>query len=49
MVDAIQNRFGPASIGYGRSGLKRPPSWTMHRRMLSPRYTTCWAQLPTAR
>lgn len=49
VVDAIQNRFGRSSIGYGRSGLKRPPSWTMHRRMLSPRYTTCWAQLPTAR
>ncbi len=49
VVDAIQSRFGRASIGYGRSGLKRSPSWTMHRRMLSPRYTTCWAQLPTAR
>lgn len=49
VVDAIQNRFGRSSIGYGRTGLKRPPSWTMHRRMLSPRYTTCWAQLPTAR
>lgn len=41
--------FGRASIGYGRSGLKRLPSSTMYRRMLSLRYTTCWAQLPTAR
>lgn len=49
VVDAIQGRFGRSSIGYGRSGVKRPPSWVMHRRMLSPRYTTCWAQLPTAR
>ena len=49
VVDAIQGRFGRSSIGYGRSGVKRPPPWVMHRRMLSPRYTTCWAQLPTAR
>ena len=48
VVDAVQARFGRAAIGYGRSGIKRPASWMMHRRMLSPRYTTCWDEIPTA-
>ncbi|WP_457180892.1 Y-family DNA polymerase [Mycobacteroides abscessus] len=46
VMDAIWDRFGAAAIGYGHGGLRKRPSWTMQRRMQSPRYTTCWEHLP---
>lgn len=46
-VDAIHDRFGTAAIGLGHSGLRKPPSWVMHRDMLSPRWTTRWTDLLT--
>lgn len=49
VLDAIWDRYGPSAIGYGHSGLRKRPSWTMNRRMQSPRYTTCWAHLPVVR
>ena len=49
VVDAIQGRFGISAIGYGRSGLKASAPWDMRRRMLSPRYTTNWAEVPVVR
>lgn len=49
VVDAIQGRFGISAIGYGRAGLKAAAPWEMHRRMLSPRYTTNWADVPVVR
>ncbi|QCO29047.1 Y-family DNA polymerase [Mycobacteroides abscessus] len=49
VMDRIVDRYGSAAIGYGHNGLRTSPSWIMHRQMQSPRYTTCWAHLPTAR
>lgn len=44
-LDAIHDRYGIAAIGIGHNGLRTPPSWVMHRDMLSPRRTTRWADL----
>jgi hypothetical protein len=48
-LDAIHNRYGTIAIGLGHNGLRKSPSWVMHRDMLSPRRTTRWADLLTVR
>lgn len=48
-LDAIHDRYGTAAIGLGHNGLKTPPSWIMHRDMLSPRRTTRWSDLLTVK
>ncbi len=45
LVDTIQQQAG-VPIGFGHAGLKDRASWTMRRDILSPRYTTHWAELP---
>lgn len=47
VLDQIHDRFGAGAIGLGHSGLRTAPSWTMHRDMLSPRWTTRWSDLLT--
>lgn len=48
-LDAITRKLGPRTIGVGLGGLRNAPAWNMRRGMLSPRATTNWAELPTAR
>lgn len=46
-VDSLNRRFGRNRVFFGTSGMKR--DWDMRRRFLSPRYTTCWHELPVVR
>lgn len=48
-IDAITARYGPASIGIGPAGLRRPHPWTMRQQHRSPAWTTRWDQLPAVR
>lgn len=48
-VDDITDRFGKHAIGFGATGLRAAPRWQMKRERLSPRATTDWDQLLTAR
>ncbi|MEC7185012.1 MAG: DUF4113 domain-containing protein, partial [Pseudomonadota bacterium] len=43
--DGINSRFGHGSIAYGTA--KRQNNWFMRQEKVSPRYTTCWEDLPT--
>lgn len=45
----ISQRFGRSSIGLGHAGLRAGSEWTMKRDMLSPHYTTKWADLPVVK
>ena len=47
VLDQIHDRFGAGAIGLGHSGLRAAPPWSMHRDMLSPRWTTRWSDLLT--
>jgi DNA polymerase V len=49
LLHQIGQKFGRASIGLGHAGLKAGSEWTMKRDMLSPHYTTKWADLPVVR
>ncbi|AUZ88689.1 DNA polymerase V subunit UmuC [Arthrobacter agilis] len=46
LLHQIGQRFGRSAIGLGHAGLKAGSDWTMKRDMLSPHYTTKWADLP---
>jgi DNA polymerase V len=46
LLHEISQKFGRSSIGLGHAGLKAGSDWTMKRDMLSPHYTTKWADLP---
>ena len=43
-VDRVNQRFGRDAIYLAGQGIK--PRWQMRREMLSPRFTTCWEELP---
>jgi DNA polymerase V len=43
-VDRVNQRFGRNAIYLAGQGIK--PRWQMRREMLSPRFTTCWEELP---
>ena len=43
-IDKINNQFGKDTLFWAASGVK--PSWKMKREKVSPRYTTCWSELP---
>jgi DNA polymerase V len=43
-VDRVNQRFGRGAIYLAGQGIK--PRWQMRREMLSPRFTTCWEELP---
>ena len=45
-VDAINQRFGSGTVGLGASGWRSRPQWGMRQQRLSPRFTTCWEDLP---
>jgi DNA polymerase V len=46
-LDAINARFGRGTLQFAVAGLQK--SWAMKGGMRSPRYTTCWGELPVAR
>ena len=46
-LDEINTVWGRDTIKYASSGIKKP--WAMKRRMVSPRYTTNWDELPVAK
>ncbi len=47
-VDAINRRYGRGVAGFGASGWRKTPEWGMRQQSLSPRFTTCVAELPRA-
>ena len=49
VMDQANSKWGKGTIGIGSAGLQGPRGWSMKRDLLSPRYTTRWGELPTAR
>jgi DNA polymerase V len=45
-LDRINRRFGRGTAGLGASGWQAKPDWGMRQANLSPRFTTCMAELP---
>lgn len=43
-MDALNRRFGRGTVRVAASGIQR--TWQMRRTLRSPRYTTCWDELP---
>lgn len=46
-IDRVNGRYGRGSIQLGLSS--RGARWRMRQERLSPRYTTCWDEIPRAR
>lgn len=46
IMDEVNERFGRGTLEIAASGLRQ--TWRMQSKWRSPRYTTCWAELPTA-
>jgi DNA polymerase V len=46
-LDAINRRFGANTLRYAAVGFDHP--WAMCRQFCSPRYTTCWNELPAVK
>ncbi len=44
-LDDINKRFGQGTIEFAACGIKKP--WQMNSKLCSPRYTTCWDDIPT--
>jgi DNA polymerase V len=44
VMDHLNHLYGPGTLRYGATGLKR--KWQMRSEKRSPRYTTCWEELP---
>jgi DNA polymerase V len=49
LLEDVSRRYGRGSIGLGYAGIRGGPDWSMRRGMLSPRYTTHWAELPVVK
>ena len=47
-VDHINTKWGCGIIGTSIAGLAETHRWSMRWDLFSPRYTTCWAELPVA-
>jgi len=47
VMDAINQRWGRGTIGFTAAGTNQP--WRMKSQARSPRYTTCWEELPIVR
>lgn len=45
VLDAVHDRFGAGALDFGHGGLRAPASWSMRRKMLSPRFSTRWSDL----
>ena len=46
VMDGINGRWGRGTVRYLAEGLTQP--WQMRRGRMTPRYTTCWEELPVA-
>ena len=46
-IDRINARFGKGSIIIASQGIEH--KWKMQRNNMSPRYTTCWQEIPQVR
>jgi DNA polymerase V len=46
-IDSINQQFGKGTIQFAAAGLKK--GWGMRQERRSPRYTTCWGELPVVR
>ncbi len=46
VMDGINTRWGRGTVRYLAEGLTQP--WQMRRGRMTPRYTTCWDELPVA-
>ncbi len=46
-VDSVNRRFGAGTVFLAAEGIRK--SWAMKRENCSPRYTTSWGELPTAK
>ena len=46
VMDGINTRWGRGTVRYLAEGLVQP--WQMRRGRMTPRYTTCWEELPVA-
>ena len=46
-VDALNGRYGAGTVGFAAENLSQ--AWRPRRNLASPRYTTDWHELPTAR
>lgn len=49
VMDTVNAKWGCGTLGICNAGLQGARGWSMQRRMLSPRYTTQWSELPTVR
>lgn len=47
VLDGVNRRYGRDALRFGTAGFQRP--WGMRQTRLSPRYTTCWDELPVVR
>lgn len=47
VMDRINLRWGKNTLKPAAAGTEKP--WKMERKQLSPRYTTCWKELPEAK
>lgn len=45
VLDSVNQKWGRNTLHYAAAGLGRP--WSMRQLRKSPRYTTCWQELPT--
>ncbi len=51
-IDKLNRRFGRGSVQIGSASLVRgdqQPGWSARRESRSPRYTTCWEEMPLVR
>ncbi|MEC5190882.1 MULTISPECIES: Y-family DNA polymerase [unclassified Arthrobacter] len=49
LLEEVSKKYGREAIGLGHAGIRGGPDWSMRRDMLSPRYTTHWAELPVVK
>ncbi|MBN1900159.1 DUF4113 domain-containing protein, partial [Candidatus Sumerlaeota bacterium] len=47
LVDRINKKLGANTIRFAAEGMKK--EWRMRRRLLSPRYTTQWSEIPVVK
>lgn len=48
-LDRVNAKWGRGTMGIGTAGLATARTWSMHRDMLSPCYTTRWSDLPVVK
>jgi DNA polymerase V len=46
-IDTINTKYGTNKVFFASNGTKN--NWSMKRDILSPQFTTCWAELPIAK